>query len=246
MKTRHFLILIIILALTIPLQTSNAFFLGEVDTPSALGNVRLELAGQIPNPTTYSVAVQEDYAYVDISSRLVVIDISNKANPMPVGQTEVLPGIASDILVSGDFAYVAGGTSGVYIIDISDPVTPSKVGHYTTTETGWEALGLDLYETDGDLYLTVAAYSACLSIIDVTNPINPVNPSSPTRIGSAPLECVASDVAVQGDYAYIAAFGKLPIYNISNPASPTLAGTYQDPLETWGYQDIAVEGNFAA
>ena len=246
MKTRHFLIVIIILALAIPLQTSNAIFFGEVDTPSALGNVQLELAGQIPNPTTYSVAVQGDYAYVDISSRLVVIDISNKVNPIPVGQTEVLPGIASDILVSDDFAYVAGGTSGVYIIDISDPAAPSKVGHYTTTETGWEARGLDLYETNDDLYLTVAAYGGCLSIIDVTNPINPVNPSSPTRVSSAIPECVASDVAVQGDYAYIAAYGKLPIYDISNPASPTLAGTYQDPQSTdWSYHDIAVAGDFA-
>ncbi len=245
MKTKFFLILIIILVLAFPLQTSNAIYLGEVDTPSALGNVRLELAGQIPNPATVSVAVQGDYAYVDISSRLVVIDISNKANPMPVGQTEVLPGIAGDILVSGDFAYVAGGSYGVYIIDISDPEAPSKVGHYTTTETLWEARGLDLYETNGDLYLTIAAGGACLSIIDVTNPINPVNPSSPTRVSSAIPECVASDVAVQGDYAYIAAFGKLPIYDISNPASPSLAGTYQDTLETWSYQDIAVAGDYA-
>ena len=50
------------MALAVPLQTSNAFFLGEIDTPSALGNVRLELAGRIPNPATFSVAVQGDYA----------------------------------------------------------------------------------------------------------------------------------------------------------------------------------------
>ena len=41
-------------------------------------------------------------------------------------------GFAKDVYVTGDYAYVADGGSGLQIIDITDPTTPILAGSYDT------------------------------------------------------------------------------------------------------------------
>ncbi len=50
------------------------------------------------------------------------------------------------------------------------------------------------------------------------------------------------DVAIQGDYAYVAASGILSILDISNPTSPSQIAYYDTPGGAWG---VAVSGNHA-
>ena len=38
------------------------------------------------------------------------------------------PGIANDVVVAGQLAYVAAGTNGLHILDLSDPVLPLAGG----------------------------------------------------------------------------------------------------------------------
>ena len=40
------------------------------------------------------------------------------------------PGTARGVTISGDYAYVAVGSSGLQVIDISDPTAPSYAGDY--------------------------------------------------------------------------------------------------------------------
>ena len=42
------------------------------------------------------------------------------------------PGTAHDVVVSGKYAYVADGPSGVQVLDISDPANLRRVGGYDT------------------------------------------------------------------------------------------------------------------
>jgi len=70
---------------------------------------------------------------------LQVVDISNPASP--VGVSEYVPSCgpwglcdwyALDVVVSGTYAYVAGGYS-LLVIDVSDPASPAGVGFYATS-----------------------------------------------------------------------------------------------------------------
>ena len=52
----------------------------------------------------------------------------------PVGGYDT-PGIAADVAVSGDHAYVADWTAGLEVFNIQDPTHPRLVGNFRETTT---------------------------------------------------------------------------------------------------------------
>ncbi len=135
------------------------------------------------------------------------------------------------VKVNGNLAFLADGTAGLRIIDISNLSNPVTLGSYTTTDV------IDGVDVQGN-YAYVAAGSAGLQILDISNPSNPVEVGSFDTSGY-----YAVRVAVQGNYAYIAFdMAGLCIIDISNPSSPYLVSaipTSGDVLR------IAVSGNYA-
>jgi hypothetical protein len=107
-----------------------------------------------------------------------------------VGECDT-PGDAYDVAVSGSYAYVADGSSGLEIIDVSNPSSPSFAGHWKTPSS---ANGVAVSGS----YAYVADYIGSLEIIDVSNPKNP------SPVGSCNTLGYAVDVAVSGNYAYVA------------------------------------------
>jgi len=71
-----------------------------------------------------AVAVQGRYAYLGVGPRLVVVDVADPARPVPLGQTDVLPGVVSGVAVAGGYAYVAAGEGGLVVVDVTDPAHP--------------------------------------------------------------------------------------------------------------------------
>jgi putative ubiquitin-RnfH superfamily antitoxin RatB of RatAB toxin-antitoxin module len=76
-----------------------------------------------------------------------------------------------------------------------------------------------------------------LTVVDISNP------ASPKRAGSYITQGYARDLAVAGNYAYIAddTYG-LVIVDVTNKASPTLKGSYNTAGRSWG---VAISGNYA-
>src|SRR3990172_2867887 len=116
--------------------------------------------------TTYTVAVQGNYAYFGVGPRLVILDIGNPASPALVGQTGVLPGAVRDVALAGNYAYLADYYGGLRIIDISNPAAPSETGFYGTPGEAW---GVAVAGS----YAYIAAGDSGLRIIDVSNPAAP-------------------------------------------------------------------------
>jgi hypothetical protein len=90
----------------------------------------------------------------------------------------------------GNYAFVADGSSGLQIINISNPNTPTLAGSYDTpgyTE-GVQVVGNYAYITD--------AYSGELQVINISNP------NAPTLTDSYYTN--AQDVQVVGNYAFVA------------------------------------------
>ena len=131
------------------------------------------------------------------------------------------PGLATDVYVIGDYAFLADGASGLQVINVSDPTNPTLAGNY---DTSGSAQGI--YVTGG--YAYVADYSSGLQVINVSDPANPNLTGNYDTAGAV----YAYDVYVSGGYAYLAIdwdldlFSYMWVINVSNPAHPTLASDY--------------------
>jgi hypothetical protein len=139
------------------------------------------------------VAVSGGYAYVaDDESGLRIVDVSSPSQPVQVGLYDT-PGEAEDIAVAGRYAYVADGNGGLRVVNISDPGNPSEVGFYD------DPLGPVYGVTTVDGFAYVAnGFQGGLRVLDISTP------STPTEIGAYDTASYAADVAVAGDYVYVA------------------------------------------
>ncbi len=139
-------------------------------------------------------------------------------------------GVARDVAISGDYAFVADNYSGLHVIDISDPSVPDSVGSY---DTPGSAYGVAI---SGD-YAFVADDSSGLHVIDISDPANPL------LAGSYDTPGRAMGVVVAGNYAYVADYlSGLQIIDISDPTTLTLAGNYDTPSNAHG---VAISGDYA-
>jgi hypothetical protein len=125
---------------------------------------------------------------------------------------------------------VADFTSGLQVIDISDPTSPVLAGAY---DAQVYAYGVAV---SGD-HAFVASYGGGLQVIDISDPTNPA------LAGSCNTPGYAIAVAVSGDRAFVSdGDSGLQVIDISDPINPTLAGSYDTPGEAMG---VAVSGGHA-
>ncbi|MBI4651111.1 S8 family serine peptidase [Candidatus Desantisbacteria bacterium] len=141
------------------------------------------------------------------------------------------PGFTFGVYVSGNYAYVADGISGLQIIDISDPNNLNIVGSVDTPGIADKVCvsGNYAYIADGD---------SGLQIIDISNPVNP------NITGNIDTPGYASGINISGNYAYIAdGFGSgLQIIDISNPFNPNIVGSVVTPNNA---TSVYITGNYA-
>ncbi|MGI6209698.1 MAG: LVIVD repeat-containing protein, partial [Anaerolineae bacterium] len=150
----------------------------------------IQLLGQLGGSAT-AVASAGNYAYLGIGPYLAVIDISDPAAPVEVGRTAMLPNIVEDVVVAGDFAYVAAGAAGLRVINVANPAQPAEVGFYEALDAakGVAVAGTTAYVADEDAGLVT---------------VNVADPANPTLLGAYDSPGVATGVAVAGNIAYLA------------------------------------------
>jgi hypothetical protein len=144
-----------------------------------------------------SVAVSGDLAFVACyDGGLEVIDISDPTDPIFAGNCGAAPDNAfSDVVVSGDLAYIANATSqylasNFLFVDISDPTSPLIwAGVYVPSvfPTG--------VAVAGDLAIVAGA---SVGIIEITNP------GQAEVIGTYDTPGSSWGVTVAGDHAFVA------------------------------------------
>lgn len=135
-----------------------------------------------------------------------------------------------DVFVAGTYAYIADGTAGLSIVDVSNPDTPVSIGSYNTSGT---AQGVYVSGT----YAYIADGTAGLQVIDISTP------SAPTLVGTYATNDSTHDVYVSGKYAYLADGAEgLSVIDVSDPTTPVLAGSYNSSGTGLG---IYISGNYA-
>lgn len=114
---------------------------------------------------------------------------------------------------SGGEVQLIGGSSG------TSWATPAQAGTYNASGTT-DATDVYVDSATSRAYLTDSTF---LYIIDVSNS------ASPTLLGSINTSNQLNGVMVSGNYAYLASAnntGELTIINVTNPAAPTTASTF--------------------
>lgn len=137
-------------------------------------------------------------------------------------------GAPVDVTLAGSVAYVAAGSGGLYVLDITDREHPSVLAH----ATGYNVLSVAV---SGDrLYAGVVTPG--FVVYDITDP------AAPVKIGQYSLLWVRT-VAVRGDYAYLAAGGLgFHIVSIADPTNPTFVGSFTPIGQV---RDIVLHGDYA-
>lgn len=135
--------------------------------------------------------------------------------PGEVGTLSVPGSVAVD--VGGAFAYVAAGTNGLVVVDVTDRTKPQT--RSTLAGLG-NAQGVRVYGQ----YVFIADSIGFLRVVDVSNP------GAPQMVAAIPVPGQPVHVAARDNLAVVAAqMGGLTLFDVTNPAIPTLLVTRTVP-----------------
>ena len=189
---------------------------------------------------------------------LVILDVSDPANPTETGSCEGFE-ITWDLALGNGFIYgVASG--GVNFIDVSDPTNPQYIHTYNPP-----GQSLDVAFKNNYLYI---ANSSNLTILDVSDPVNPVeisvldishskridvkdnllvnydtylsiidiiNPEEPVILNSLYVGGTTSDVEICGNYVICATwYDGFHVVDITDPTEPVIIGFDESAGDTQG------------
>ena len=138
------------------------------------------------------------------------------------------------MFVSGNYAYIADGSDGLIVLDVSNPGSPKLVGSYDTDGTAY-----GVYVNGNYAYVTTQHVNnqevGGLVVFDISDPTNP------TLIGRNDKGWY--EICVRGGYAYVAdGFDGLDVIDVNDPSNPVLVGNY----DTGNYAvGVYVTGNYA-
>jgi hypothetical protein len=136
--------------------------------------------------------------------------------PTPLSFVDI-PGFANNVDVNGSYAYVAAGSAGLQVVDVSDHLNPRIVA-----STSLAGNANDVVVVGNQAY--VAGGTAGLHVVDISNPLAPALSSSLNTGGEA------WGLVVKGTTAYMASgTAGLVIVDVSSPGSPELVGALRLP-----------------
>ena len=158
-----------------------------------------------------AVAFYGQYAYVGVGPQVVILDVTNPANPTLVQQSAPLSvtgdpdAIVEDITIpdaSGKI-FVAAGEAGMFVLDVTNPGSPTKptfVSNYNTADPTDYATAVDV----SGAYAVIAFDSGGIVAVDISTITNP------TFVNAAATGDDARDVGLAAAglgeiYAFVAA-----------------------------------------
>ena len=204
-------------------STNNAqeLIIIDISTPSA--PVTVGTYNGAGNSNGRSVFVSGNYAYLarQGGTDFEIIDISTPASPTLTGSL-TLAGVALDVVVSGNYAYVASSSNGseLQAIDISTPSAPTLAD---TINFAGNANALTVAIEGNTVF---AGQGDNLRAVDVSTP------TAMTLLGSYDATDTINDVSLNfangGTYAFLATSAnasEFQIVDVSTPAAMTLLGS---------------------
>ncbi|MFN8465641.1 MAG: hypothetical protein U0X20_08835 [Caldilineaceae bacterium] len=194
--------------------------LAAASTLTATIGGRLALGSRI-----YGVTAHGDQVYVadpgDEGSRLWVLAAAPAITPTLVASVTVPGEAMQPVAQSGtisDLLYLAAGTAGLHMIDVTEPETPTLLA---TLDTGGSAAAAGAL---GDFVYVVDRMTG-LIVVDISDP------AQPQVTGTLPISGTALGVTAAATstrtLAYVAAgLGGVAVVDVTDPPAPQLLGTF--------------------
>lgn len=153
---------------------------------------------------------------LDAARRAHTIDVSEPSKPEFLAQS-TLPAIPHELVLSGGWAFIPCGSSGLVMLDLNDGRDRGRMWVYDTP--GWA----DDVAVQGHLAYVVDSYG--LLILDVTNPPEPL------LVGQSVVD--GSQISVDGDYACLSrGYDGIALVDIRDPANLALVAECDLPNYT--------------
>jgi hypothetical protein len=147
------------------------------------------------------IGITGDYAVITSGFGFKILDIENPAHIYQTGEFESR---ASDISISGDYAYIAGGSMGLEVVDIKNPSRPSGISSFHSA--GWPK---EVFVSGTYAYL--AAGDAGVQVVDISDP------ARPSRAAVFDGKDFVQTLCVSGGYIYVP-------YSVKNEGRLTTGG----------------------
>lgn len=149
-----------------------------------------------------------------------IIDVSNPASPVIVGQTRHTDFVSIAMKISGSRAYLTNNGAGLIIVDVSDITNPTLIS-LTNLFTGGNRI-----DVVGDYAYVTDWSDNALYIVDISNPLLPFVAGSISGPGHPNYLDLAWGIYVKSNIAYVTAYNdnSLVLINVSDPTNPTLLG----------------------
>lgn len=185
-----------------------------------------------------SIAANATHAFAHIQQGGIrVVDMTNPSS-LQVAGADNPPSGERGLVVEDNLLYAADDCGGLRMLDISNPMQPLLRGTYGG-ESATPPICIQGVSRYGGWTYVVGGYTdGLLQIVDTTNPANP------SRRGSVTLGVnhYPEDVAVSGNYAYVADYDVgMKVVDVSDASAPQIVGSYDTPAKA---NSVAVLGNW--
>ena len=193
----------------------------------------------------WSVIVSGNYAYVAAYKFFYIFDVSDPSNITHTGGTYSC-GNCYHFDLEGNYAYIASGSGGLKIVDVSDPTNPTQVAVHDDYTDGC-CVGIEDVEVNGN-YAYATRYDNAtgnnhdrLYIYDVSDP------TSPSLLSYADYSLNYDDthapdgIAFDGTYVYSSLWGVIQVHDVSNVNSPSFHAFIEPNANTY---QIDVSGDY--
>lgn len=225
------------------LQGDNAFSVNSMGTGGSRGidisdpyNL-ITLSYLHYSATSWDIDAEGDYAYVAAdTSGLQITDISDPSNLFITGYYNEIytdgSKVAGTVTIRDSIAFV-GDSRGMRAIDISDPANPVKVGDYEV----WTEQGVRRIVLRDSLAFLVLQPSDTLSlaVVNISDPTNMTTAGIFIHPDFYSLYDDAFDIALSGNYAFVANGGVryygLIMLDISDLSEIRVVGMYDTPRD---------------
>lgn len=121
--------------------------------------------------TCRSIYVKNNIAYVAFENEFRVLDVSDPAYPTLIDSISA-PLYIKDIIISGNYAYLASTNRYLAIIDISDTHSITQIGENIYVGVGSQSTTKDFHVHDNK-FAFLTSYGHGASVIDIRNVQNP-------------------------------------------------------------------------
>ena len=167
-----------------------------------------------------AISLAGNFAYLNSSPTLRIVDISDPANPFETGSLEMVDLSFKGPEIDGGLAYIVTYAGLMSIIDVTNPVDPVLISEFDLALYG----ASDLSVCGTFAYVAISIYG--LISVDITDPTAPVigDQIIPDNIWASTVD-VVYDAGADETMAYV---GDLRngawILDVSNPRNGTVAG----------------------